>query len=118
MAAPGWDSAEKGGRPDVPVQPLTHRNRAGAVYRREPTVDAQIERALALTPAQLADHARLMDRECPEYLQEEALVSLIREYHRRDDRPVVGALTEALIHRCAKFINNRLQALGSEPVED
>lgn len=118
MAAPGWARPMKGGQPHVPVQPLTRRNREGTVYRRDPGVESQIDRALALEPARLLDYARLMDRACPGYLQEEALVYLIRAYHGRGERTVVNALSEALIRRCAKSINDRLQALGPQAVED
>lgn len=102
----------------MPVEPLTRRNREGAVYRRDLGVESQIERALALEPARLVDHARLMDRACPEYLQEEALVYLIRVHHQRGERTVVNDLSETLIRRCAKSINHRLQSLGPQAVED
>jgi hypothetical protein len=101
----------------VEIQPLTRRNKAGEVYQRSPEVTRQIGEALALTPARLIERAWLRDPHVPDYLQEECLVCLIREYHRRGQGNVVDDLIPLLVERCAKRVNDHLQALGPRVVD-
>jgi DNA-directed RNA polymerase specialized sigma24 family protein len=102
----------------VHLRELTHRNRDGVPYRRDDAVDTQIERALALAPTPLIAQAGVRDYRSPAFLQEECLVYLIREYRSRGDTATVEALCEALLARCARHINGKLQALGPQAVDD
>jgi len=102
----------------VQVQPLTHCNSAGEVYQRIASVQSQIDAALMLTSFQLIERAQISDDQAPDYFQEECLVYLIREFHRRGDEPIVNDLTEILLRRCKSMIYGRLQALSLQAVDD
>lgn len=102
---------------DLQIRPLTHRNASGDAYQRTPEVSHQIKKALALTPAQMVERAKIRDYRSPDSLREECLVYLIREHHRLGQDAIVDDLTAALIGRCAKYINEKLQALGYDEVE-
>ncbi len=102
----------------IHIQPLTHCTREGKAYQRSVAVESKIESALALTPAYLVEFAKSPDHKSSDYVQEECLVYLIREYKRKDRNSVVNDLTRILLQRCAKFINNRLQILGQDTVEE
>lgn len=96
------------------VRPLTHRNRQGEVYQRKEAVEERIRSALSLKPAAMIEQARVRDYKAPNYLQEECLVYLIREYKSRGERRVVEELSEILLLRCSKYINEGVQNLRSE----
>jgi DNA-directed RNA polymerase specialized sigma24 family protein len=102
----------------VQIQPLTHCTSAGEVYQRTASVHAQIEVALTLTSSQLIEQARISDSQSPDYFQEECLVYLIRDFHRRSDTRTVNDLAELLIRRCQRMIYGRLLAFDLESVED
>ncbi len=102
----------------VQVQPLTRCNSAGEVYQRLASVQSQITATLTLTSSQLIERAQISDDQSPDYFQEECLVYLIREFHRRNDARTVNDLTELLIRRCQRTISGRLLAFGLESVED
>lgn len=100
------------------IRELTHRNREGVPYRREPAVECQIGEALLLDPPRMLERARLRDYRQPSYLQEECLVYLIRDYRLRGEAATVGTLCEALLGRCARHIHGRLSALAPDARDD
>lgn len=100
------------------IRPLTRPNAAGLVYKRLPGVEEQIEEALALAPTALLVRARIANFQVPGYLQEECLVYLIREFHRRCQEVLVSELSAILLRRSAKFVNRRLQALTPDQVDE
>jgi DNA-directed RNA polymerase specialized sigma24 family protein len=102
----------------VQVRELTHCNRDGIPYRRDPAVEAQITTALGLPVAALLERARLRDHRALGYFQEECLVYLLRDFRGRGDAGTVESLCEALLARCAKYINGKLLALGPQAVDD
>lgn len=108
-------SENKGAR--LPV-PLTRANKDGKRYKRLPEVDNQIWMALDLEPEELVIRATVSDKSSPDFLKEEALVYLIRHYHREEDRGIVAALTEVLLGRFASWVESRLRTLGDEAVND
>lgn len=93
------------------IAPLTHPDprRPGHPYKRFEDVDKQILEALSLEPEALIARAGLLDYEDPKFLKPECLVYLLREFHRAGDHYLVNGLTTALIKRCAKHINNKVQ---------
>ena len=107
------NSENKGAR--LP-EPLTRTNKSGKKYKRLPEVDNQIRTALDLDPKELVPQATVWDKSSPDFLKEEALVYLIRHYHRENDRRTVNDLTEVLLGRCAGWIESRLRILGDEAV--
>lgn len=96
------------------VRPLTRRNRQGAVYQRTEAVEKRIRSALSLKPAVMIEEARIRNYKAPNYLQEECLVYLIREYKSRGERRVVMELSVILLLRCSKYINEGVRNLRSE----
>lgn len=96
------------------VRPLTRRNRQGAVYQRTEAVEEQIRSALSLKPAAIIKEALVRDFRAPNYLEEECLVYLIREYTSRGEQRVVEELSVVLLLRCSKYINEGVQNLRSE----
>lgn len=101
------------------LTPLSRRNRAGAVLRREEKVESQIREALTLDAARLVARARINCDRSPDYMQEECLIYLIRECHKKDDWLLGDQLGEVLFRRCKKWINDRARAaLDPAYVED
>lgn len=101
------------------IKPLTRRNLEGEVYERLPSVEAQIQEALVLAPEPLIERARVREIDSPLYLQEETLVYLIREHYRENQRNLVDSLTDALLRRCSKRINNLVRgSVESRYVDD
>nr|MBA4115594.1 hypothetical protein [Rubrobacter sp.] len=96
------------------VRPLTRRNRQDVVYQRMETVEERIRSALCLKPSAMIKEARVRDYTAPNYLREECLVYLIREYKIRGERRIVEDLTEILLRRCSRSINDGLRNLSSE----
>lgn len=96
------------------VRPLTRRNRQGEVYQRTEAVEERIRSSLCLKPAAMIEEARLRNYKAPNYLQEECLVYLIREYKSRGKRRIVERLSEILLRRCSKYINEGVRNLRSE----
>lgn len=96
------------------VRPLTRRNRQGAVYQRTKAVEERISSALSLKPAVMIEKARIRNYKAPNYLQEECLVYLIREYKSRGERSIVGELSMILLLRCSNYINEGVRNLRSE----
>ncbi len=99
-------------------RPLTRTDKSGVPYRREPAVEQQLRAALALAPADLVARARISEKGAPEYLQEEALVYLIREAQLNGALGLVDDLTRCLIARCGRFITARVHSLGADDVDD
>jgi len=62
----------------------------------------------------MIEEARVRNYKAPNYLQEECLVYLIREYKSRGERRIVEELSEILLRRCSKYINEGLRNLRSE----
>jgi hypothetical protein len=108
----------RGGIRRVYIRPLTHRNLRGEVYERTAEVQEHIRAALALEPESILQRARIRSYKAPGYLREECLVYLIREYLGRGARRVAKRLSEILHGRCARYVNERLRALGSQHVDD
>jgi hypothetical protein len=101
-----------------PLDPLTRRNLKGELYRRLPEVETQIDWALTADPARVIECAHIHDHEAPGYLQEEALVYLIRYFRRMDREDLVATLSEILLRRCAKRINEHLKSLEEDVREE
>jgi len=88
------------------------------VYQRHTVVDSQIREALRLYPEELRQRAEIRDDASPDFIREEALVYLIRHYHKTENSQSVDDLSECLVTRCATLINGRLSGLGADWQED
>ena len=96
------------------LEPLTHRNADGDIYRRPATVGRQIQNTLKLDPEELLKRSVVRDKNSPDFLREESLVYLIRHYHQVGNRQVVNDLSECLLTRCATFVNGWLFGLKTD----
>ena len=96
------------------IRPLTRRNADGVLYERTQRVEEQIVEALAMAPAALVERARIQDYRAADYLQEECLVYLIREYHRQGQCALVDDLSAVLIDRVTRIVGAKLWILGRE----
>ncbi len=99
-------------------EPLTRKNADGEVYCRQAAVDRQIQTALGLDSGELRTRSEVTDKASPDFLKEEALVYLIRHYHRAADQGCVNFLSEALLRRCATWISHQLHSLDNEAAEE
>jgi hypothetical protein len=67
-----------------------------------------------MAPAALVERARIQDYQAADYLQEECLVYLIREYHREGQCALVDDLSAVLIERVTRIAGAKLWTLGRE----
>lgn len=112
----GWNIGDTEER--IHLRPLTRCNKQGEVYQRSTAVESQIKSALALSPDRLLERALLQDDQLSDYLREECLVYLIREYKRKGHEKIINDLSQILLRRCAKYLHERLHSLGPDRVED
>jgi DNA-directed RNA polymerase specialized sigma24 family protein len=92
----------------IKTDPLTRTNSDGKPYQRTPQVESQIVEALALDESELAERLDIRDFRTEGYFREECLVYLIRRCHQENRKDQVNKLTEKLIQRCARRINDRV----------
>jgi len=92
------------------VEPLTRRRADGQVHQRDSEVEKQIAEAISIDVSQLIERVKIRDFKAPGYFQEEALVYLIRNFHKLGNDSLFNSLTQALIARCAKHINKSIEA--------
>jgi len=90
----------------INLSPLIHRDKEGVLLKRAPDVDAQIHDALVLTPAELVRRAE-KEAQDPEFLKDEALVYLIRAFHKSGNKDITNQLSEILIRRWTPFIHSK-----------
>jgi len=88
------------------LSPLIHRDKEGVLLKRAPDVDAQIHDALVLAPAALLKWAE-KEAQDPEFLKDEALVFLIRAFHKSGNKDITNQLSEILIRRWTPFIYSK-----------
>ncbi len=80
------------------ARPLSKVHRNGTPYTRPAEIEADLDVALAQSPAVIAQRAAL-GPSSPGYLRSEVLLHLIRDARRRNDR-VVNELVPLLLRRC------------------
>lgn len=109
---------DKISRPAKVSRPLTRRTREGVPYVRDPDVQRQIEVALSLDPPDLIARAKVSNPAADDFLREECLVSVIREYFAIGHDAMVSALFETLLSRCGRLIHSRFRALDRDLARD
>ncbi|MEP0548098.1 MAG: hypothetical protein ABJF88_14275 [Rhodothermales bacterium] len=93
--------------PPLRLPPLTRND-----YRRSAEVEGQIRAALTLSRPLLRQRVAIRDSDASDFLQEEALVFLIRHYHAGDESDHVGDLCEALVSRITGSVKKWLKSYG------
>lgn len=88
----------------ITPRPLTRQSSSGELYQRLPEVEAQINEMLRAAPDEVIERLRNAGEDSPQYLKEETLVYLIREYFTRPEQHVFEELASALTRRCQRHI--------------
>lgn len=102
------------------LRPLTHLNgKTGLPFTRDPDVKRQIVEALVLAPDALRERVLVRERSNPQFLREECLVYLIREYAPDGKmRRMASDISEALLSRIEGYLASQLRRLGVEHAEE
>ncbi|MGD1152743.1 MAG: hypothetical protein ABR911_07720 [Syntrophales bacterium] len=98
----------KGG---IKLRPLKHRALDGSLYQRDQKVEEQIISVILLDASSVIKRAKIRSKGSPDFLKEEVIVYLIREYLIRQDKATVGALCEILFRRCSSYIKYKFLSL-------
>lgn len=80
---------------------------------REPHVEAQANGCLVAPFGEVLRRVALTDRAAPQFVCEEALVCLLREWNRRGNMEAVSQVAEVLIKRTARFITQQIHVWHS-----
>lgn len=84
----------------ISLELLTRTNANGEIYKRSPAIERQLLDAISLSEEHLLLRAGIRDSASAGYLQEEALVYLIRMSSQQQSRLVFDNLSEILLTRC------------------
>jgi DNA-directed RNA polymerase specialized sigma24 family protein len=87
-------------------------------YQRTAVVERQLAEALAMDAPQLVQCAQVRDTSHAAFLDEEALVALIRFFQAEGDGRLVDDLARALLERATGFIRARLHGLRDAALEE
>jgi RNA polymerase sigma factor (sigma-70 family) len=90
------------------IEPLTHRDAHGKLYRRGPDVESQIFQALSLSESQLRTRAAIEDHAAPGYIKEEALVYLMRRFLRDHESDLASQLMNCLALRISRRVHGHV----------
>lgn len=101
-------------REQVALRPLTRQSRDGQLYVRDPKVNQQISSALEIASDDLIARIQVRDKSAVGYLQEEALVYLMREHWRSKSVRIITAVWEELLRRSQPLIRHQLRALHED----
>lgn len=102
------------------LKSLTHLNgKTGQPFERDLDIERQIVEALGLAPDALRERVLVRERSSMQFLREECLVYLIREYaHEGKMRRLASDLSEALLTRIEGYLASQLGRLGVEHAEE
>ncbi len=100
------------------LEPLTGRNAEGYDYERSSEVERQILACLSLSDIEIVANAKIENKEGSGYLQEEALVYLIKKCHKEQNSVLYNDLAQILIDRCHKRLIYRHRSIDSEGKDD
>ncbi len=104
--------------PHSAIEPLTRKNVTGEPYTRERIVEEQIISCITLSDNDIIARASITNKETVGYLQEEALVYLIRYSVQQQRQELYNALSETLLTRCQEQVDFRLHSLDPDLAED
>lgn len=101
-----------------PTTPLTHSQRDGSPMIRPIEIERQIAAVIALNPSEISLLVANYDKDSPDYVKEETLVYLIREFHRFGEEDLVNRLVEVLEKRCKDRITSQLRLVSEDAYRD
>jgi len=88
--------------------PLTKTTAQGTVYTRPPEVEAQIDEAALLSPAELKARLDVTNPEKEGFLRHETLVHLLRRGIATGSMEIFNAILPVLLKRCEKTLRERI----------
>ena len=97
---------------------LSGRNTAQVLYQRDAGVEKQIQSAIILTDEQIIANARIRDKQAEEYLQEEAIVYLIKVSKQEENENLYNALSNVLLERIGHQVKFFLRSFDQGLKED
>jgi DNA-directed RNA polymerase specialized sigma24 family protein len=95
----------------ISLEPLTRTNTSGEVYKRNSAVERQVLDALSFSDDDLLLRAGINDSTAAGYLQEEALVYLIRTSFQRRNQVLYNKLAEILLTRCQDQVTSWMRGI-------
>jgi hypothetical protein len=93
------------------LPPLRRSKKSDKPYIRNSNAESQILRELHFEPDEIIAHAQITDLENPFYIKEEALVFLIRHFHKQRTKAVVKELMDVLQVRSSKKMYKHLRGV-------
>lgn len=81
------------------VNSLSGCNTAHVLYQRDAAVERQIQSAIILTDERIVANARIREKQADDYLQEEAIVYLIKMSKQEENENLYNALSDVLLER-------------------
>lgn len=100
------------------VNPLSGRNSTNDLYQRDVAVEKQIQSAIILTDERIIANARIREKEAEAYLQEEAMVYLIKMSKQEDNENLYNALSNILLERIEHQVKFYLRSFDTGLKED
>ncbi len=88
--------------------PLTKTNAQGIVYTRPPDVEAQIDEAVLLSPAELKKRLEVKNLRKDGFLRSETLVHLLRRGIAISSMEIFNAILPVLLKRCEKTLRQKI----------
>ena len=93
------------------LEPLTKKNKNGVPYQREPGIEEQIISSMVLPDTDIIARAEITDKTNLGYLQEEAIIYMIRKSFQERRSDLYNSLSQVLLNRCHDQLDYRLKSL-------
>jgi hypothetical protein len=90
--------------------PLSKKKKTGELYIRPPSVERNIDGALAQDASTIRRRLGVSDRSSAEYLSSECLVHLARHFTRLGETATRDAVVWELFERCAAILERRIDS--------
>lgn len=100
------------------INSLSGCNSVHVLYQRDTAVERQIQSALILTDEQIVANARIHEKQNDGYLQEEAIVYLIKVSKQEENENLYNALSNVLLERIGHQVKFFLRSFDQGLKED
>lgn len=100
------------------VNSLSGCNKAQVLYQRDAAVEKQIQSAIILTDEQIIANARIREKQADDYLQEEAIVYLIKMSKQEENENLYNALSNVLLERIGHQVKYYFRSFSQGLKED
>lgn len=100
------------------VNSLSGCNKAQVLYQRDAAVERQIQSAIILTDEQIIANAGIREKQADDYLQEEAIVYLIKMSKQEENENLYNALSNVLLERIGHQVKYYFRSFYQDLKED